>query len=251
MVLLQWYSSRAYRHICRNLHSNMVLLQWSDSIGARRNNSWFTFQYGSTSIRVEYESIVIFKIFTFQYGSTSIRTSSMFLAALSNLHSNMVLLQLILLPRTHVLSCYLHSNMVLLQSGCDHTVSCAFEIYIPIWFYFNSTSAVRSIFKVLIYIPIWFYFNTTRRLNILSWRHLHSNMVLLQSTADHHHQTLFFIYIPIWFYFNIDFFNSCFFLTSFTFQYGSTSIKLACRRNNVFSGIYIPIWFYFNSLSIA
>ena len=140
--------------------------------------------------------------------------------------------------------------MVLLQSGCDHTVSCAFEIYIPIWFYFNSTSAVRSIFKVLIYIPIWFYFNTTRRLNILSWRHLHSNMVLLQSTADHHHQTLFFIYIPIWFYFNIDFFNSCFFLTSFTFQYGSTSIKLACRRNNVFSGIYIPIWFYFNSSGI-
>ena len=136
MVLLQWYSSRAYRHICRNLHYNMVLLQWSDSIGARRNNSWFTFQYGSTSIRVDYESIVIFKIFTFQYGSTSMQAEQ---------------------PRMEKLK-YLHSNMVLLQYELHQCFSLLFPIYIP----------------------IWFYFNTTRRLNILSWRHLHSNMVLLQ-----------------------------------------------------------------------
>ena len=127
--------------------------------------------------------------FTFQYGSTSI-------FSFLNCHHS---------------SSHLHSNMVLLQSGCDHTVSCAFEIYIPIWFYFNSTSAVRSIFKVLIYIPIWFYFNTTRRLNILSWRHLHSNMVLLQS------------YQPEPFRFP----------SAFTFQYGSTSMatSISLRMN--------------------
>ena len=157
MVLLQWYSSRAYRHICRNLHSNMVLLQWS---GTATN--------GKT------------QIFTFQYGSTSIRTSSMFLAALSNLHSNMVLLQLILLPRTHVLSCYLHSNMVLLQLYFFHILHDNYIIYIPIWFYFNptvlgdfdtfidlhsnmvllqSSPSWIVIILLLIYIPIWFYFN--------------------------------------------------------------------------------------------
>ena len=54
------------------------------------------------------------------------------------------------------------------------------------------------------------------------------------------------IYIPIWFYFN----DICLVLLTpsikFTFQYGSTLMKLKKANEELAKLIYIPIWFYFN-----
>ena len=78
----------------------------------------------------------------------------------------------------------------------------------------------------------------------------------------------FLIYIPIWFYFNIASvllflllltftfqygstlikvnFLSSLFISQFTFQYGSTLIVKATIEVPKRVQIYIPIWFYFN-----
>ena len=54
---------------------------------------------------------------------------------------------------------------------------------------------------------------------------LHSNMVLLQFATPMSFPRPFGIYIPIWFYFNCISDQHTIFEISFTFQYGSTSMK--------------------------
>ena len=79
-----------------------------------------------------------------------------------------------------------------------------YNIYIPIWFYFNKIYSIPSIYFYFIYIPIWFYFNYSKRLKF---------------TEDKK------IYIPIWFYFNEGIWATIRDFIIFTFQYGSTLIK--------------------------
>ena len=121
------------------------------------------------------------------------------------------------------------------------------DLYIPIWFYFNSRClcCYRTLFSL--YIPIWFYFNELPDILICPINYL---------------------YIPIWFYFNEmslpHFVKNVFFTFQygstlihtlqaekgvffpFTFQYGSTLMETSARHRTVKSLLYIPIWFYFN-----
>ena len=141
------------------------------------------------------------------------------------------------------------------------------DIYIPIWFYFNVSRVQKNRKLVRIYIPIWFYFNKfvllqslvpfqftfqygstsiLPALGVISpLLYLHSNMVLLQFSRVPYLSVFISIYIPIWFYFNPDVIWYVSPGTTFTFQYGSTSIMIFRQRRNCCI-IYIPIWFYFN-----
>ena len=137
--------------------------------------------------------------------------------------------------------------MVLLQYNEVSDKSIKYEIYIPIWFYFNFWIADALLRATL----FTFQYGSTSMgilmFHVLALEYLHSNMVLLQcrfvgkfrsgefqftfqygSTSIRYLQKdsgRFFIYIPIWFYFNDQFLS---------------------HRQHLFV-IYIPIWFYFNS----
>ena len=123
------------------------------------------------------------------------------------------------------------------------------DLYIPIWFYFNSRClcCYRTLFSL--YIPIWFYFNELPDILICPINYL---------------------YIPIWFYFNEmslpHFVKNVFFTFQygstlihtlqaekgvffpFTFQYGSTLISKETWPHEQLTQLYIPIWFYFNGV---
>ena len=180
MVLLQSRSSLAYFLASSNLHSNMVLLQWREE-RHHGTDKWFTFQYGSTSMKMRYS----------------------WLSLLNNLHSNMVLLQW----KTYLQSQYSKEIYIPIwfyfnDEGATGEAE-ADDIYIPIWFYFNVSRVQKNRKLVRIYIPIWFYFNKfvllqslvpfqftfqygstsiLPALGVISpLLYLHSNMVLLQS----------------------------------------------------------------------
>ena len=121
-----------------------------------------------------------------------------------NLHSNMVLLQLVEGNKLSFLyrftfqygstsmiqsyskkkqGLYLHSNMVLLQSksekSCQDAKLNLHSNMVLLQFFFLSAIVVIH----LIYIPIWFYFNQIFRDLHSTLLNLHSNMVLLQCKA--------------------------------------------------------------------
>ena len=99
-----------------------------------------------------------------------------------------------------------------------------FNLYIPIWFYFNTTVDTDDTVYNGLYIPIWFYFNK----NILGESTFKHNFTFQYGSTLIKCSSFFFqtviLYIPIWFYFN----------------------KIVLNPMKSFMYLYIPIWFYFN-----
>ena len=124
--------------------------------------------------------------FTFQYGSTSMIYAVVSYRLFNHLHSNMVLLQLVVWYG--VISCMwnLHSNMVLLQSVDDRKrmLGHAFKFT----FQYGSTSMVSSILYPNAPATFTFQYGSTSILLLISadiaWVNLHSNMVLLQFSRE-------------------------------------------------------------------
>ena len=161
----------------------MVLFKSSYTLHKRPNLHLFTFHYGSIQIlyrfRVKMHTIkiyiplwfysnlriiiysLVFWTFTFHYGSILIRDNVLFFAHCYHLHSTMVLFKLI------------HIGMIILL----------LHIYIPLWFYSNSSHSPTPYILYSIYIPLWFYSNLTKTIDEYKESNLHSTMVLFKFFA--------------------------------------------------------------------
>ena len=165
--------------IMRNLHSNMVLLQWPSLTGSSQPRFiyipiWFYFNLRHTSGSSNHFHIYIPIWFYFNGFRTAEVKDIWQIYIPIWFYFNWFCVSLI------CSSIYLHSNMVLLQwSNSGSIVPCKC-IYIPIWFYFNdlfcSSHARNSQFT--------FQYGSTSMMLIAflttTHRNLHSNMVLLQ-----------------------------------------------------------------------
>ena len=145
----------------------------------------FTFQSGSIQMDEALASAYVEKTFTFQSGSIQICFDPANASKLMTLHSNLVLFKWPWMVRKYRVS----------------------RLYIPIWFYSNPCSSIKTAFNVfftfqsgsiqinklddytirytLLYIPIWFYSNGYyRKLQRVYERSLHSNLVLFKSCIN-------------------------------------------------------------------
>jgi len=173
------------------------------SINEKGTITGFTFQYGSTQIKLAPALLNVTPSFTFQYGSTQMNSGDWNSGNRNRFTFQYGSTQIRFSKRT---LCF--SISFTFQYGSTQikmylrTIQTAELIYIPIWFYSNHMSPLLLIIFT-IYIPIWFYSNELYFVsNSLSPDDLHSNMVLLKCFGFFITDSFKIIYIPIWFYSN-------------------------------------------------
>ena len=126
----------------------------------------FTFQYGSTLIKVFILFIIRAYNFTFQYGSTLIGNRRGYWDEGFKLY----------IPIWFYFNCFsfimsLIVDFFTFQYGSTLIWTKNIHqrwtiLYIPIWFYFNSLYESAYLQVYILYIPIWFYFNFLRSKSI-------------------------------------------------------------------------------------
>ena len=118
------------------LHSNMVLFKSVISLHSRIVVS-FTFQYGSIQIQMLSHPFYHAFNFTFQYGSIQIEADQGYVDIIKDFTFQYGSIQI-------VNKCSIFKFV---------------ELYIPIWFYSNSSFHLLHRLIQVLYIPIWFYSN--------------------------------------------------------------------------------------------
>ena len=119
----------------------------------------------------------------------------------------------------------LHSTMVLFKYEYRVLVSSYEYLYIPLWFYSNTTPVTQRTMTYLLYIPLWFYSNEDYKSNseynaalyIPLWFYSNFSLSIMI-------QRKYRLYIPLWFYSNQDLAHHKLNQNNFTFHYGSIQI---------------------------